>query len=74
MHHVSVAQEHRGRGIGTALTERCLGALAALGISKVHLDVLETNESAKRFWANRDRQLRRDIARFSIVIFGGENA
>ncbi len=72
--HVCVVPEHRARGIGAALVEQCLVALARDGITKVHLDVLATNASAKRYWVNRGWRRRLDLERFSITLSGSENA
>ncbi|HSO08017.1 MAG TPA: GNAT family N-acetyltransferase, partial [Pelomicrobium sp.] len=67
LHHLVVAPSHRGRGIGRALVERCIAALAAQGIVKVHADVLQENDDALRFWRRVGFGRRDDITRFSYV-------
>ncbi len=50
VHHLAVRPSHRRRGIGKALTTRCLDALAAEGIDKCHLFVFAVNADAIVFW------------------------
>lgn len=50
LHHLAVAVECRGQGLGKALVERCLNALSAEGIDKCHLFVYKTNDSGRTFW------------------------
>lgn len=66
LHHVVVAPERRGQGIGAALVERALDGLAALGIYKTHLDVFADNAPAIAFWRHTGWQRRDDIVRFSF--------
>ncbi len=65
LQHLVVHPEHRRRGLGRALAERCLAALLAVGIHKVHIDVLRTNEPAQAYWTRCGWQLRTDILRYS---------
>jgi putative acetyltransferase len=50
LHHLAVQAGCRGQGLGKALVERCLSALAAEGIDKCHLFVYKTNEGGRAFW------------------------
>jgi N-acetylglutamate synthase len=50
LYHCAVTKECRGRGIGRALVDRSIAALAALGVRKCHIFVLADNENGKRFW------------------------
>lgn len=50
LHHVAVRPDHRRRGIGRALVEKCLSALLAEGILKCHLFVNADNAEGKQFW------------------------
>jgi N-acetylglutamate synthase len=50
LHHLAVARDHRRAGIGRALVERCLAALAAVGMRKCHIFVLADNVEGKAFW------------------------
>lgn len=74
LQHLLVLPQHRRQGIASALVERCLSSLEALGIAKCHLDVFKTNEPAARYWASQGWQLRQDIDRYSFTRPGNENA
>ena len=74
LQHLLVRPEHRGRGIGSMLVERCLDALGELGIQKSHVDVFKTNVMAARFWVRQGWKLRTDIDRYSCIRGGNENA
>ena len=50
VHHLAVRPSHRRQGIGKALANHCLDALAAEGIDKCHLLVFATNDNAIAFW------------------------
>ncbi len=50
LYHVAVSRAARGRGIGRALVERSLAALAARGMRKCHIFVASDNHEGKRFW------------------------
>ena len=50
LYHCAVARPHRGQGIGKALVERSLAALAGLGMRKCHIFVAADNEDGRRFW------------------------
>ncbi len=74
LQHLVVLPEHRRRGIANALVEKCLAALDALGIAKVHIDVIKGNEQGHAYWQSQGWKLRTDIDRYSLVYSGGENA
>jgi ribosomal protein S18 acetylase RimI-like enzyme len=61
LHHLAVAAECRGRGIGGALAERCLAALAERGIVKCHIFVFAPNVLARNFWTKHGWKLRDDL-------------
>jgi putative acetyltransferase len=50
LHHLAVARSHRRAGVGRALVERSLAALAELGMRKCHIFVLKDNRQGRRFW------------------------
>jgi ribosomal protein S18 acetylase RimI-like enzyme len=50
LHHLAVAASHRRAGIGRALVQRSLAALADLGMRKCHIFVLASNRRGRRFW------------------------
>lgn len=65
LYHLAVDPAARRGGIGSALAERALGGLRALGIEKCHLMVIAGNELGAAFWAARGWKLREDILLFS---------
>ncbi len=74
LQHLAVHADYRRRGIGCALVERCVAALADAGIGKCHLDVLTTNATAAEFWRRRGWQRRDDIVRYSWLNADDANA
>jgi ribosomal protein S18 acetylase RimI-like enzyme len=61
LHHLAVAPTHRKRGIGKALVERCLRALAKQQIAKCNIFLFESNASARLFWQRNRWNLRTDL-------------
>ena len=74
LQHVLVSPVYRRQGIAQAMVECCLSRLERLGIHKCHLDVLLSNEAAARYWQGQGWQLRKDIARYSMIRSGNANA
>jgi len=68
LYHMAVDRSQRGRGLGRALADRCLNALKAAGIRKVHLFVLSENESARSFWKHIGFRERSDILPMSFTL------
>jgi N-acetylglutamate synthase len=50
IHHLAVDPAYRQQGLGRALAERCLAALAQAGIDKLHIFVFKQNRAALQFW------------------------
>ena len=50
VYYVAVMPDHRGRGIGAALMGRAERELAAIGCSKINLQVRQENEAARAFY------------------------
>lgn len=73
LHHVAVAADHRRRGLGRALVERCLAALVAEGIGKCHIFVNADNEEGKMFWRKIGWSERAGLHLMSITL-GSETA
>jgi ribosomal protein S18 acetylase RimI-like enzyme len=48
--HLAVAHDHRRKGVGRALVERSIEALAREAIQKCHIFVFTDNEDALAFW------------------------
>ena len=61
LYHLAVAEEYRGRGLGTSLVERGLAGLAAAGIPKCTIVLYADNESGERFWRRRGWSVRTDL-------------
>jgi len=60
-HHVVVAPEYRGQGIGRMLVESAMEALKKEGITKVLLVVFEHNENGNAFWEHMGFTERTDL-------------
>lgn len=50
IHHLAVHPDHRRKGFGRALVERCLQELEAAGILKCHIFIYRDNKPARAFW------------------------
>jgi ribosomal protein S18 acetylase RimI-like enzyme len=50
LHHLAVAESHRGLGIGRALVTACLEKLKAAGILKCNIWVWADNDAGSKFW------------------------
>jgi len=62
LYHLAVWPEYRGRGIGRALVECCLAALAVQGIEKCNIVVFRAHETGRRFWEHLGWVAREDLA------------
>ncbi len=62
IYHMSVAEDHRKRGIGHELLTHSLDALKAEGINKVALLVFRRNEVGNAFWESQGFTVREDVA------------
>ena len=70
LHHLAVAASHRRRGVGRLLATRCVEALRVLGISRCHLFVFRTNESARAFWKREGWWERDDLWMMTRDVIG----
>lgn len=61
LYHLAVAPEHRRRGLGSQLVERCLTSLAAEGILRCNIVVYADNATGERFWTRQGWNVRRDL-------------
>jgi ribosomal protein S18 acetylase RimI-like enzyme len=53
LRHLAVLPKFRRRGIGKALADKCLLALAREGIRKCNLFVMDNNSTGLRYWERR---------------------
>ena len=58
---MSVAENHRKKGIGSNLVEKCLESFKNEKISKVALLVFKYNENGNAFWEKQGFILREDV-------------
>lgn len=63
--HLAVEKLFRGRGLGRALVDHSVQALAAAGIYKVHIFVFNQNIEGQAFWQRLGWQGRDDLLMFS---------
>ena len=61
IYHMAVDSRCRNSGIGSALLDSALNALAAEGIRKVALVAFAANEAGNRFWERRGFVRRDDL-------------
>jgi ribosomal protein S18 acetylase RimI-like enzyme len=61
LHHLAVAPESRGQGIGRALVEACLRALADEGILKCNVFLFADNDLGRSFWEQAGWKQRLDL-------------
>ena len=61
LYHTAVAPDCRHRGIGSALVQAVLDALAAEGIRKVALVVFSRNQAGNAFWEAQGFTVRDDL-------------
>jgi len=52
IHHLAVAETHRGRGIGKRLLEHCLDRLGEARIPRCNLFLFNENQEGMRFWTH----------------------
>ena len=74
LYHCAVAGTHRRQGIGSALVDRALAALANLGMRKCHIFVLADNAEGKRFWRRIGWEERTTITVMSHDVVAGTDA
>lgn len=73
IYHTVVLPEYRGRGIASALIGAAVDALKKEGITRVCLNVMETNEQGKSFWINRGWEKKDFLGFYSKSITDKEN-
>ena len=64
IYHTVVLPDYRRRGIASSLVESAIAALQKEGITRVCLNVMETNEQGKKFWISKGWE-KKDFLGFS---------
>lgn len=73
IYHTVVLPEYRRRGIATALVNAAVAALREEGITRVCLNVVETNEGGKVFWTGKGWEKKDFLGFYSRSITDREN-
>lgn len=73
IYHTVVLPEYRRRGIASALVEAAVEALQKEGITRVCLNVIETNEAGKAFWLKKGWEKKDFLGFYSKSITEREN-
>lgn len=73
IYHTVVHSNFRKQGIGTALINAAITALQNEGITRLCLNVMESNEDGKRFWTNRGWEKKNFLGFYSKSITDKEN-
>lgn len=73
IYHTVVLPEWRGRGIASELVDMAVEALKEEGITRVCLNVVETNEQGKAFWIRRGWEKKDFLGFYSRGITEKEN-
>ncbi|MBP3918274.1 MAG: GNAT family N-acetyltransferase [Clostridia bacterium] len=74
IYHTVVESDYRNRGIATALIDHAVLALKQEGITRVCLNVMESNEAGKQFWINRGWEKKDFLGFYSKSITDKPNA
>lgn len=73
IYHTVVLPEYRRQGIATNLVDMAVKALQEEGITRVCLNVMETNEQGKKFWTDRGWEKKDFLGFYSKAITDKEN-
>lgn len=73
IYHTVVLPEYRRQGIATNLVDMAVKALQEEGITRVCLNVMETNEQGKKFWIDRGWEKKDFLEFYSKSITNKEN-
>ena len=73
IYHTVVLPDYRRRGIASSLVESAIAALQKEGITRVCLNVMETNEQGKKFWISKGWEKKRFLGFYSKSITDKEN-
>ncbi|KAB8299736.1 GNAT family N-acetyltransferase [Bifidobacterium apri] len=73
IYHTVVLPEYRRQGIATNLVDMAVKSLQEEGITRVCLNVMETNEQGKKFWIDRGWEKKDFLGFYSKSITNKEN-
>lgn len=73
IYHTVVLPEYRNRGIASSLVDAAVKALQEEGITRVCLNVMETNEQGKAFWLGKGWEKKDFLGFYSRSITEKEN-
>ncbi len=73
IYHTAVLPGYRGQGIASGLIEATVEALRKEGITRVCLNVMETNERGKKFWISKGWEKKDFLGFYSRAITDKEN-
>ena len=73
IYHTAVTKNYRNQGIATKLIEAVISALQKEGITRVCLNVIETNEYSKSFWQKKGWEKKDFLGFYSKSITDKEN-
>lgn len=73
IYHTVVLPDYRRRGIASSLVESAIAALQKEGITRVCLNVMETNEQGKKFWICKGWEKKDFLGFYSKSITDKEN-
>jgi N-acetylglutamate synthase len=68
LYHLAIAPAYRRQGLASALVQKSLMALRAVGIERCLLTVLTDNEGATKFWTSIGARMRRELQLLSFDI------
>lgn len=73
IYHTVVLPKYRRQGIASSLVEMAVNALQKEGITRVCLNVMETNEPGKEFWISQGWERKDFLGFYSKAITDKEN-
>lgn len=73
IYHAVVLPEYRGQGIASNLVDMAVEALQKEGVTRVCLNVMETNEQGKKFWIDKGWEKKDFLGFYSKAITSKEN-
>ena len=68
LHHLAVAESHRGQGLGRLLVDRCLARLREDGIDKCNIFLFADNQEGRKFWETIGWKERGDLLMMQRVL------